>query len=357
MATNYRNDFLKYMKEGENAALLKGSKNAELLHKSPEGGTPTFGYGYKLTEKEWKEKKIKGVPIENLTLDDAERLLKEALTSKENIVKKRLSEGWKDPATKKIIKVDYNSLSDNQKEMLLDYEYNLKGGLTKFPSFVAGVLTNDYDRMNKEYQRGYTTGDGEFRPLKARNKLFSERYLQQADTPAPQFNNLPPIGSGSTYSMTPQQMESQVYPPSISDAPYPEVSDRYKMELLSKPNVNSPDGVKRVQAQIGADVDGIWGKQSQDLFDMHNRQAYDNKVRPPSDTYRQEGFQGQAPRNPSLVERGVNAIVPSAQAAAMPVAPPEKQYMTMEELLIDKDLMQNPLLFNDADAKRMWETF
>jgi hypothetical protein len=41
----------------------------------------------------------------------------------------------------------------------------------------------------------------------------------------------------------------------------------------------------------------------------------------------------------------------------MPVAPPEKQYMTMEELLIDKDLMQNPLLFNDADAKRMWETF
>jgi predicted chitinase len=169
--------------------------------------------------------------------------------------------------------------------------------------------------------------------------------------------NLPPIGSGSTYSMTPQQMESKVYPPSISDAPYPEVSDRYKMELLSKPNVNSPAGVKRVQAQIGADVDGVWGKQSQDLFDMHNRQAYDNKVRPPSDTYRQEGFQRQAPRNPSLVEQGVNAIIPSAQAAAMPVAPPEKQYMTMEELLIDKDLMQNPLLFNDADAKRMWERF
>ena len=174
-------------------------------------------------------------------------------------------------------------------------------------------------------------------------------------TPKP--SNLPPIGSGSTYSMTPQQMESQVYPPSISDAPYPEVSDRYKMELLSKPNVNSPAGVKRVQAQIGADVDGIWGKQSQDLFDMHNRQAYDNKVRPPSDTYRQEGFQRPAPRNPSLLERGVNAIVPSAQAAEMPVAPPEKQYATMEDLLIDKDLMQNPMLFNDEDAKRMWLTF
>ena len=182
-------------------------------------------------------------------------------------------------------------------------------------------------------------------------------YGYQADTPAPQFNNLPPIGSGSTYSMTPQQMESKVYPPSISDAPYPEVSDRYKMELLSKPNVNSREGVKRVQAQIGADVDGIWGKQSQALFDIHNRQVYDNKVRPPSDTYRQEGFQRPAPRNPSLLERGVNAIVPSAQAAEMPVAPPEKQYATMEDLLIDKDLMQNPLLFNDEDAKRMWLTF
>tara|TARA_B110000503_G_scaffold17897_1_gene26163 strand:+ start:329 stop:1681 length:1353 start_codon:yes stop_codon:yes gene_type:complete len=145
--------------------------------------------------------------------------------------------------------------------------------------------------------------------------------------------------------------------PPISDTPYPEVSDRHKMELLSKPNVNSPDGVRRVQAQIGADVDGIWGKQSQDLFDMHNRQAYDNKVRPPSDTYRQEGFQRQAPRKTSLLEQGVNAIVPSAQAAAMPVAPPEKQYATMEDLLIDKDLMQNPMLFNDEDAKRMWLTF
>ena len=41
----------------------------------------------------------------------------------------------------------------------------------------------------------------------------------------------------------------------------------------------------------------------------------------------------------------------------MPVAPPEKQYATMEDLLIDKDLMQNPMLFNDEDAKRMWLTF
>ena len=186
----YRTDFLNYMKEGENAALLKGSKGAKLLHKSPEGGTPTFGYGYKLSEKEWKEKKIGGVPIEQLTLKDAERLLQQALVSKENKVKERLKNGWKDPATKKIIKVNYDSLNDDQKEMLLDYEYNLKGGITKFPSFVSGVLTNDYDRIEKEYQRGYTTEDGEFRPLKARNELFSQRYLNRDNT------NLTPTGAG-----------------------------------------------------------------------------------------------------------------------------------------------------------------
>ena len=202
---NYRTDFLDYIKEGENAALLKGSKGAELLHESPEGGTPTFGYGYKLSEKEWKEKKIGGVPIEKLTLKDAEKLLQQSLVSKETKLKERLKKGWKDPDTKQIIKVDYDSLNEKQKEMLLDYEYNLKGGISKFPSFVAGVLTNDYDRIQEEYQRGYTTNSGDFKPLKERNKLFSQRYLDKKNTNPP-----------------------------ISNTPYPEVSSRYAGQTQSK---------------------------------------------------------------------------------------------------------------------------
>ena len=272
---------------------------------------------------------------------------------------------------------------------------------------------------------------------------------------------------------------------SKADTPYPEVSDRYKMELLSKPDVKNINEVKRVQAQIGADVDGVWLDRSQKALELYNRQVYDNTVRPPSDTYRQEGFQSPAPKSPSMFQRAVEGLIPSAQAAEVnpefdglppheqlrmllgerakfaqtdprrtdllqqqskaaqeelyfggtserddplrnkiatslaagdrqrfaqtdprrvdlnqpaPVAaplntearpyggylvdgsgnvvwdgsgnpveysaghandrpPPEKQYATMEELLIDKDLMQNPLLFNDADAKRMWERF
>jgi GH24 family phage-related lysozyme (muramidase) len=248
-----------------------------------------------------------------------------------------------------------DSLPEEIKAELIQAEY--RGDVNKKYKWVKLFNEGKYEEASKEFldNNDYRKSIKEKTGVAGRMRKVSSAISSLKANP--QFNNLPPIGSGSTYSMTPQQMESKVYPPTISDAPYPEVSDRYKMELLSKPNVNSPAGVKRVQAQIGADVDGVWGKQSQDLFDMHNRQAYDNKVRPPSDTYRQEGFQRQAPRNPSLVEQGVNAIIPSAQAAAMPVAPPEKQYMTMEELLIDKDLMQNPLLFNDADAKRMWERF
>jgi GH24 family phage-related lysozyme (muramidase) len=73
-----------------------------------------------------------------------------------------------------------------------------------------------------------------------------------------------------------------------SEAPYPESTDRYKMEVLSKPNVNSPAGVKRVQKIIGVDVDGVWGPQSQKMFDIYNRQTYDNTVNPVSATYREE---------------------------------------------------------------------
>ena len=217
----------------------------------------------------------------------------------------------------------------------------------------ARVDNNTYVDARNEFYTGLVKQNPE------KYNKFQKGWLNRSNSFRVDSDKLPPTGAGAGRGFVNPEFNAQAGYDTIpiSDAPYPEVSRRYGMELLSKPNVNSPDGVKRVQAQIGADVDGIWGKQSQDLFDMHNRQAYDNKVRPPSDTYRQEGFQRQAPRKTSLLERGVNAIIPSAQAAEMPVAPPEKQYATMEDLLIDKDLMQNPMLFNDEDAKRMWATF
>ena len=64
------------------------------------------------------------------------------------------------------------------------------------------------------------------------------------------------------------------------------------------------------------------------------------------------------------VKRGIENLIPSAQAEELPVRgqptipqKAEPQYATMEDLLMDKGLMQNPLLFDDKTAEQMWRQF
>lgn len=67
------------------------------------------------------------------------------------------------------------------------------------------------------------------------------------------------------------------------------------------------------------------------------------------------------------VKRGVGSLIPSAQAEELPVRgqptydyipqQAEPQYATMEDLLMDKGLMRNPLLFDDKTADQMWRQF
>ena len=52
--------------------------------------------------------------------------------------------------------------------------------------------------------------------------------------------------------------------------------------------------------------------------------------------------------------RNYSGMEPGIQKA---MAMQEPQYMSMEELLMDKDLMRNPLLFDDATAEKMWRQF
>ena len=78
-------------------------------------------------------------------------------------------------------------------------------------------------------------------------------------------------------------------PPPVANTLYPEVTDRYAMDVLAKPNTKNKEAVKRVQKIIGAEADGIWGPKSQAMFDLYNKQVYDNTVNPISDTpYREE---------------------------------------------------------------------
>ena len=120
---------------------------------------------------------------------------------------------------------------------------------------------------------------------------------------------------------------------------------------IGLPDLKNKEDIKRVQKAIGVKADGVWGPKSKEAW----KQTNDLFV---TDTYRQEGMQRPAPKSSSFLQRAVESIIPSAQAAeVVPQQPAEPQYATMEELLMDKDLMRNPLLFDDATAERMWRQF
>ena len=53
----------------------------------------------------------------------------------------------------------------------------------------------------------------------------------------------------------------------------------------------------------------------------------------------------------------VTSVIPSAQAAEVVPQQPEPQYATMEDLLMDRGLMKNPLLLDPKDAETMWRQF
>ena len=185
-------DFINYMLEQENAPLLKG-KTSKLLHDSPEGGTKTFGFGHKLTAEEQRTGKINGKPIKHMTRDDAIALFKEDLNKASERAKAKLAAGVKSDKYG-VVKADWDKLSDRQKAMLVDFEFNVKDGIKAFPSFTYGVVNNNQDIMREEYKRSFTDAKGNKREL-ARNKAFADLFfappIKSAADPESQFMQSP----------------------------------------------------------------------------------------------------------------------------------------------------------------------
>ena len=185
-------DFLNYMLEQENAPLLKG-KTSKLLHDSPEGGTKTFGFGHKLTAEEQRTGKINGKFIKHMTRDDAIALFREDLAKASERAKAKLAAGVKSDKYG-VVKADWDKLTDRQKAMLVDFEFNVKNGIKAFPSFTYGVVNNNQDIMREEYKRSFTDTKGRTREL-ARNKAFADLFfappIQAAADPEAQFMQSP----------------------------------------------------------------------------------------------------------------------------------------------------------------------
>jgi len=136
---NIEKEYLTKLKELENSIKAGYNNGVWKPHSSVEGGSDTIAYGHKLQ---------KGENFSNgLTEKRAEELLKKDYLEHKNRAKSHIDSKYGAGT--------FDKLPSTKQVLLTDYEYNV--GLSKFPSFVKGVVKDDKDLMLKEYKR-YTGG-------------------------------------------------------------------------------------------------------------------------------------------------------------------------------------------------------
>lgn len=155
-----------WFKEQENPNLKAGAR-----HKSPEGGTDTVGFGHKLTPEEEIKEEVYGIPIDEIDKQSAKEILKIDLQKAEQKAKRRF-ESWP-----QAMGVEWEDLRPEQKHLFLDYEYNL-GSWKKFPSFFSAVISNNKDKMLKEYKRYFRDSKGKLKELGKRNKA-TRKFIKE----------------------------------------------------------------------------------------------------------------------------------------------------------------------------------
>jgi len=127
-----------------------------------DGKTRDIGFGHKLTNEEEKSKKVYGIDISKpLSIRDALTISVKDLEGGLTQVKNNIPAGSK--------------LTTDQLATLLDIQKNVGGGISTFPNFTKGVLTNNKDLINEHYKRYYKK-DGEKIPLARRNEAFVKEF-------------------------------------------------------------------------------------------------------------------------------------------------------------------------------------
>lgn len=153
----YNPEFIQEVKDAENSVMSGWKNNKFYPYPSPEGGTDTIGYGHKLTASEARSGKFKA----GLTEAEASALLLKDLRVSED----RLTRHLKDK-----FKVDYDRLDLSQKQILLDFTFNIGNVTTKFPKFTQHVLDKNKAGMLEQYERKYRDAKGVVRPIQDRNE-------------------------------------------------------------------------------------------------------------------------------------------------------------------------------------------
>jgi len=163
-------EFFRVLKEEENARLEGFDKESGtwMPHKSAEGGTDTIGWGHKLNSTEQaggyvvigKEK----VPFAQLTMDKADRLLKQDFNIASNKAKNWIGEGW-------------DTLSGAKKTLAAELAYNVKT-YDQYDDFKKKVLDGDASFID-EINRGYRDKEKNYIPLTKRTDALKKWYRSQ----------------------------------------------------------------------------------------------------------------------------------------------------------------------------------
>ena len=157
------------LQENENNAGLRDNKYYP--YDSVEGGTPTIGYGHKLTEAEVKAKKYSS----GLTKEEVDKLMRNDLNRHKTVAQSSFE--------KQYGKGSFNKLPGQLKDIVVDYSYT-GTGVNEFPNFHKSVYeystANDpaikqaaYNNMLAQHKR-YTKGQ----ELVKRN-AYTEQVLKK----------------------------------------------------------------------------------------------------------------------------------------------------------------------------------
>eukprot|EP00347_Sterkiella_histriomuscorum_P006691 403351803 len=131
----------------------------QYAYDSPEGGNKTIGVGHKLRDYEANKT--------HATIQECLQYLADDLAEAESIVIQKLK------ANNQV----YYSLNQDQKEMLIDFAFNLGPSFyQKFPKFIGALLSNDKEIMRQEYKRGFTNEQKQFKYLDDRNRKFAALF-------------------------------------------------------------------------------------------------------------------------------------------------------------------------------------
>ena len=75
---------------------------------------------------------------------------------------------------------EYTSLDKTKKQMLIDFQFNGGAGMVDlFENFRDGLFTGNNDKIKKEYKRGYTDKENNFKELIERNKEFAKFFFKK----------------------------------------------------------------------------------------------------------------------------------------------------------------------------------